>query len=96
MDKDSQIMQLMADVSDALAKAAYWELAARRATAGAQASSKGAERLNRKVCRLRDEVKILAGRIGRLQHEINEQQKKISRLSLELLSKLSESTQHPK
>lgn len=68
-----------------------WEIIAHRAMAGARSASKGAERLNRKVGRLRDEVKILNGRIERLKHENGEQTKKISRLSLELLAKLEQS-----
>ena len=67
-----------------------WEIMARRASEGARSASKGAERLKRKVGRLRDEVKILNGRIERLRHENGEQTKKISRLSLELLSKLEQ------
>jgi TolA-binding protein len=67
-----------------------WEIMARRAGEGARSASKGAERLKRKVERLRDEVKILNGRIERLQHENVEQQKKISRLSLELLSRIEQ------
>jgi hypothetical protein len=68
-----------------------WEIIAHRASDGARSASKGAERLKRKVGRLRDEVKILTGRIERLQHENGEQTKKISRLSLELLSRLEKS-----
>lgn len=86
---------LLEDLHEALRKAGDWELIARRAVAGAQSSSKGAERLHRKVCRLRDEVKILNGRIERLIHENGEQKKKISRLSLELLSHLSQNEQRP-
>ena len=67
-----------------------WENIAHRANAGARSASKGAERLKRKVERLRDEVKILTGRIERLTHENTEQQKKISRLSLELLAALGQ------
>lgn len=70
-----------------------WEIVARRASEGARSACKGAERLKRKVGRLRDEVKILGGRIERLQHENAEQQKKISRLSLELLSHLGQPNQ---
>lgn len=94
-EKTDIVAGLMADVHDANMRAAHWELMARRATAGAQSSSKGAERHYRRVCRLRDEIKILKGRIERLQHECSEQKKKISRLSLELLSHLSQSEQHP-
>lgn len=89
-DAREYIIRLQGDLQDALRRAADWELMARRAFAGAQSSSKGAERLHRKVCRLRDEVKILNGRLERAQHENGEQKKKISRLSLELLSHLSQ------
>ena len=68
-----------------------WEIIAHRASDGARTASKGAERLKRKVGRLREEIKIMAGRIERLQHENVEQQKKISRLSLELLARLEQS-----
>jgi predicted RNase H-like nuclease (RuvC/YqgF family) len=89
------IIRLQGELHAALERAGEWELTARRASAGAQSSSKGAERLHRKVCRLRDEIKILKGRIERIQHENGEQQKKISRLSLELLSHLSTTEHRP-
>lgn len=92
-DDREYVRRLQADLHAALKSAGEWELMARRATAGAQSSSKGAERLYRKVCRLRDEVKILKGRVERVQHENGEQKKKISRLSLELLSRLSTTEQ---
>lgn len=92
---DDVVLRLQEQLQTALQKAAEWELMARRAAAGAQSSSKGAERLHRKVCRLRDEIKILKGRVERVQHENGEQKKKISRLSLELLSNLSHGEQHP-
>lgn len=91
----TDVVFLHEQLQDALQRAAYWELMARRATAGAQSASKGAERLHRKVCRLRDEVKILNGRLERVQHENGEQKKKISRLSLELLANLSATKQTP-
>lgn len=77
------------------ARAEHWENVARRASDGARSASKGAERLQRKVERLKEEVKLLKGRNDRLQHECIEQGKKISRLSLELLSTLSSTEQHP-
>lgn len=86
---------LQAELMQAQSEAAHWEVIARRCTDGARSASKGAERLQRRVGRLKDEVKILRGRIERLQHECSEQGKKISRLSLELLSKLSQEKQHP-
>ena len=81
------------ELIEARALAAHWEVIARRATDGARSASKGAERLQRRVERLKDEVKILKGRNERLQHECSEQGKKISRLSLELLSTLSKSAE---
>lgn len=94
IDHDREyVRRLQDDLHAALQRASEWEIMARRASAGAQSSSKGAERLHRKVCRLRDECKILKGRIERIQHENGEQKKKISRLSLELLAKLSTTEQ---
>lgn len=94
-DDREYISRLQEDLHVALQRAGEWELMARRASAGAQSSSKGAERLHRRVCRLRDEVKILNGRLERVQHENGEQKKKISRLSLELLSHLSQGGERP-
>lgn len=90
---DDDIRRLQDDLHLALQRSSEWELRARRASAGAQSSSKGAERLHRKVCRLRDEITILKGRMERIQHENGEQKKKISRLSLELLSLLPSTEQ---
>lgn len=86
---------LLSQLAEARAAADHWEVAARRATDGARSASKGAERLQRKVERLKEEVKLLKGRNDRLQHECSEQGKKISRLSLELLSTLSKSNEPP-
>lgn len=83
------IEDLQAALQSALAEASQWEVMARRATDGARSSSKGSERLKRRVDRLRQEVKLLTGRVERLQHECGEQQKKINRLSLELLGGLN-------
>jgi predicted RNase H-like nuclease (RuvC/YqgF family) len=77
------------ELAAARAAADHWEVTSRRASEGARSASKGAERLQRKVERLKEEIKLLKGRNDRLQHECSEQQKKISRLSLELLSTLS-------
>jgi len=85
----SDVDVLQAQVQDALSRAALWELTARRATAGAQSSSKGAERLYYRCERLRDTIKLLKAKIEGLERVNREQEKKISRLSLELLGTLS-------
>lgn len=78
-------------MNEELAAAAMaWENAYHRARAGASSAGKGCERMGRRVERLKQEVTLLKGQIERLTHENNEQQKKISRLSLELLSCLSD------
>jgi predicted RNase H-like nuclease (RuvC/YqgF family) len=84
---------VLLELAAARAAAEHWEVTSRRASDGARSASKGAERLQRMVARLKEEVKLLKGRNDRLQHECSEQGKKISRLSLELLSALSRSTE---
>jgi predicted nucleic acid-binding Zn-ribbon protein len=87
---DALLVEALNEMIDGLrAEVARWEITAHRHAAGARSASKGAERLRRKLDHARDEIKILKGRIERLEHEGNEQRKKISRLSLELLARLS-------
>ena len=90
----SDVEFLQEQLQEALQRASHWELMARRATAGAQSASKGAERLYYRCERLRDTIKIMAAKLERLARQNVEQTKKISRLSLELLGTLSNDEQH--
>lgn len=67
-------------------RANYWELLYLRATEGARAANRGLDRLHSGYRRLKDDLKIAESRIERLQHENNELEKKVARLSLRVVA----------
>ena len=82
---------LLSEVQRLAQEAARWELYYHRAVAGARGANRGVERMRIRMFRAQNEATIARGRVERLEHEVSEQQKKITRLSLQLLSFLDQS-----
>jgi hypothetical protein len=82
----SEIEFLQAEVQRLAAEAAKYELLWRRAKDGARAATTGLQRAVRREYRARCDLIIAGGEVERLKKENQEQEKKLQRLSLRILS----------
>ncbi len=63
----------------------YWELLYLRATEGARAANRGLQRLRCGYDRVLVDLQVAEARIGRLERENSELEKKVERLSLRVI-----------
>jgi hypothetical protein len=82
----SEIEFLQAEVQRLAAAAARYELLWRRAKDGARAATTGLQRAMQREYRARCDLIIANGEVSRLRRENEEQEKKLQRLSLRILS----------
>jgi hypothetical protein len=77
---------LQAEVQRLAGLAGYYELQWRRASDGAVGANKAVRRLKARLWRMSDALTLCRAESERLRRELDEQTKKVSRLSLKILS----------